>query len=1035
MSKLNEVQQRLSEIDATRFHKLVDSYLSKKHNYSIHSTGTKIGEDKPRKGTPDTLITLENGHYIFVEYTAQKTKIKDKFIDDIKKCLEPEKTGIEISKIDKIILACNSSLQSDDIEALQQACNNIECEVITNSTLSYDLVNHHPTVAKDFLGIDIGNILTPNILKKKYLTNFKTISLLTTNTPKPIDEIFVNLAIIKEKKEEKGKNKIINREALLSSYEEIHKPKEPIEINELVNKSKKSLIYGKAGIGKTTLCKYIAYKWSKKELYSEFEYLIYIPLREWKKDGIKGAIRDYYYSLDEKNISIDLNANKTLLLFDGYDELDGDKKKALIDEIDKYDLTHYLITTRPYGYQKSDFRVDEYFETIGFTDEDVEKYIDAFFKENNDKAKSLKAYLKTNISIKHIGYIPLMLEMICLQWEQKEFNESLTMTELYTQSIENIFFEYTEKNGTAYIQDKEVEIFNYLGKIAFEGLKQQTIVLDKKIIKEKRSFFSDYVLKAGFLNDGKAEKSNPLLNSYQFPHLTFQEYFSALYVSGLKPKKQEKIIQKWKFYPYMQMFFVFLGGLIKNKEFLLDEIRNEPRDIIGYYELLLLSDCLSEMKDYKNQVFINEINKKMIEWLYRIINFPNLWIERIKPYTTIFEKIQNNHYFHTQYIVDKLIKQMNSTPIRDWNINTFIAVYFHQISKKEFSFEEKIKPFLDEERLLDFEKIIKYGENTYYERDFYESKKEYEEDKKKSIEDIQYICEESITNDQEFRKALFDVLNRPFEPKIMRQKKNAMKALRKFFNVNDNDIINIALKQIKIQNEYIHLSYDGGNLLSNSISVLMDVKREDNEFIDTLLKTIKDKELDELFEKEEEEFLGSQKFKYIGNRPRDNISQKLFRINKNSPDFIEELVSIIENGYVFLENSIIVESVLKDAMTIEIFERLFNCKFYGMEDSGKSFRRFPDEDVYDKIDNHLINFNRNQTFLQGIKIEVLFQAYDKGYDISTIILSNLIFSNKPLYINKNNQLCTIENGKEISTQREVDETTLNEIKMILKGDN
>ncbi len=63
-SKLNEVQQRLSEIDATRFHKLVDSYLSKKYNYSIHSTGTKTGEDKPRKGTPDTLITLDNGHYI-----------------------------------------------------------------------------------------------------------------------------------------------------------------------------------------------------------------------------------------------------------------------------------------------------------------------------------------------------------------------------------------------------------------------------------------------------------------------------------------------------------------------------------------------------------------------------------------------------------------------------------------------------------------------------------------------------------------------------------------------------------------------------------------------------------------------------------------------------------------------------------------------------------------------------------------------------------------------------------------------------------
>ena len=34
-SKLNEVQKRLSEIDATKFHKMVDTYLNKKYNYSI----------------------------------------------------------------------------------------------------------------------------------------------------------------------------------------------------------------------------------------------------------------------------------------------------------------------------------------------------------------------------------------------------------------------------------------------------------------------------------------------------------------------------------------------------------------------------------------------------------------------------------------------------------------------------------------------------------------------------------------------------------------------------------------------------------------------------------------------------------------------------------------------------------------------------------------------------------------------------------------------------------------------------------------
>ena len=441
-----------------------------------------------------------------------------------------------------------------------------------------------------------GNLLFKHTLKEKYLNHFNTISLLTTNTPKPIDEIFINLAIIKEQKEEKNKENLINREAHLSSYEEIHNPKEPIEIKELINTANKSLIYGKAGIGKTTLCKYIAYKWAKEELYSEFEYVVYIPLREWKNNGIKGAIKDYYYSRDSQELTFDIKAQKILFLFDGYDELNGDKKKALIKEIEHYALTHYIITSRPYGYQKSDFRVDEQFETIGFTDENVEEYIEAFFKKNSEKSKGLKEFLQTNISIKHIAYIPLMLEMICSLWEEEEFSDSLTMTELYSQSIENIFFEYTEKNGTAYIQDKEEEIFNYLGKIAFEGLKQQTIVLDKSIIKEKRTFFSDYVLKTGFLNDGKAEKNNPLLNSYQFPHLTFQEYFSALYVSKLSPNEQSEIIRDWKFYPHMQVFFAFLGGLIKDKEFLLKEIESEPRDILGVYEFKLISLCLEEIK-------------------------------------------------------------------------------------------------------------------------------------------------------------------------------------------------------------------------------------------------------------------------------------------------------------------------------------------------------------------------------------------------------------------------------------------------------
>jgi len=504
---------------------------------------------------------------------------------------------------------------------------------LLNTILSLDLdkLKEVYNFIQKELGEESKNRFDSTILKEKYLNNFKTISLLA-NDKKPIDDIFINLTIIKEEEKKKDNPKLINREPILNSYEEIHKPKEPIAIEELINISKKSLIYGKAGIGKTTLCKYIAYKWAKEELYQEFEYVIYIALREWKTKGLKGAIKDNYYSQDEEKITLDIKANnsKMLFLFDGYDELEGDKKKILRDEIEHYNLNHYIITTRPYGYQKSDFRVDEYFETIGFTDKDVEKYIDAFFRENNDKAKSLKAYLETNINIKHIGYIPLMLEMICSQWEQKEFSESLTMTELYSQVVEDILNRYSAQKDDkrVYKRKNRKKIKEQLGKLAFRGLTKQTILFDGDFIENSVDdiFFEENVIYSGFLKSDAKEK-DLLDNCFEFLHLTFQEYFSALYVSTLSKEEQSKIIRDWKFYPHMQMFFAFLGGLIGDKEFLLSEIESEPIDIIGFYEFTLILICSSEMNkvaesrkeilfqqfdDWLSLIILNELENKTI---------------------------------------------------------------------------------------------------------------------------------------------------------------------------------------------------------------------------------------------------------------------------------------------------------------------------------------------------------------------------------------------------------------------------------------
>jgi len=855
MSKLNEIQQRLSKIDATRFHKLVDTYLNKKYFYSIHSTGTKIGEDKPRKGTPDTLITLESGEYIFVEYTTQKTKIKDKFLDDISKCLDVDKTGILIQKVKKIILACNSSLQSNDIETLKQSCGDIECEVLTNSTLSYDLVNHYPAVVKDFLGIDIGNVLTSSILKDKYLNdnNFSTIKLLINSTPKPIEDIFINLAIIKDKEEKQKDEKIPEKQIYDSNWETRHKPKGTIELKDLIKTSRKSLIYGKAGIGKTTLCKHIVYMWAKGKLYEEFEYVIYLPLRQWSSIRLKEEIRNYYTSQTTEEIILDIeNNDKVLFLFDGYDELKADKKQEFQKAVKDSQLIHYIITSRPYGYQRNDFSVDEHFETIGFTDENVDSYIDNFFKKDDKKSQSLKNYLQSNISIKHIAYIPLMLEMICSLWNEKKFNDALSITELYNRVVEN-FLEKHSKNRddeTVYEWENREEIKELLGKIAFDGLTKQTILFDGKFIRDiigrdNLDFFKTSIVNSGFLKSDVKDKSL-LGNNFEFPHLTFQEYFSALYVSNLSQEEQSEIIQDWKFYPHMQMFFAFLGGLIEDKNFFFDELFNKGNNIVAYNVAYTYTLILKFLPNINKETLSDEKIKLIEEYFLKEF-------DRTLDYKDFLDKLKLVSSFISNRVVEEYIKMLNNEDYSiDFRKDLIIFLFsigrydesvvsaFVKIVESSNSYEGDIfsrKGYLDINKVIT-EELIDLGNNHV-----------------KNIE----VCFTIIENSKHFYKSI-DIIENLFK-KYVKHKDVIVSSSMNWLELMIEDDENSMLRRIVYETNY--------DLNKSFFSFLVNQLLNTSSFLDPYVAL-----LNENIEKERKLF----------------IAMFLYFMNKTSPKVISVLM-------------------------------------------------------------------------------------------------------------------------------------------------
>ena len=119
MSKLNQIQSALMQIDQASFHKLCDSLLYKQGYKEIFSTGVTEGKNRTRAGTPDTFLILKSGKYCYTEYTVQQNDLFNKLDSNLEKCFNQEITKIPIDDIEKVILGFTSKLTPEEINLKQ----------------------------------------------------------------------------------------------------------------------------------------------------------------------------------------------------------------------------------------------------------------------------------------------------------------------------------------------------------------------------------------------------------------------------------------------------------------------------------------------------------------------------------------------------------------------------------------------------------------------------------------------------------------------------------------------------------------------------------------------------------------------------------------------------------------------------------------------------------------------------------------------------------------------------------------------------
>ncbi|KAJ5005912.1 hypothetical protein K4K57_011473 [Colletotrichum sp. SAR 10_99] len=183
------------------------------------------------------------------------------------------------------------------------------------------------------------------------------------------------------------------------------------------------LIRGRAGVGKTTLCKKIVHEFVGGGMWRDlFDRVLWIPLRNLKERPAPGYnlerfLFDEFFRLQgdkpgklfAEETSKALKDNRTLLILDGWDEVsqiataNTDMSRFLCDELLRQ--PNIIITSRPYASIPVQGQpIDLELETIGFNPTQVDEYIEKTHnKTDAEKVDEIKTFLQRHELVRSLS--------------------------------------------------------------------------------------------------------------------------------------------------------------------------------------------------------------------------------------------------------------------------------------------------------------------------------------------------------------------------------------------------------------------------------------------------------------------------------------------------------------------------------------------------------------------------------------------------------------------------------------------------------